>query len=82
MAAVRLVFNMRAFRDLRCLPSVQDDMFERAQRIASASGPGYAAVRTFNPRNRARAAALTRSYAARRDNARNHTLIANLNAGR
>lgn len=79
---VRLVFNRNAFREIRLQPKVQDNMFERAERIAEACGEGFTAVRTAKPRNRARAAVVTTSIEAINRNARENTLVNNLDAGR
>ncbi len=82
MMATRIVFNRKAFRELRTLPSVQDDLIERAKRIADAAGDGYVVGEPDPPRNRARAAVIASTHQARDDAARNGTLSRSLEAGR
>ena len=80
--AVKIKWNIDAFRQIRLEPKVAADVHDRAERIASAAGDGYEAFPTQSPRNRARAAVVTTSMKAIRDNARNQTLLRNLDAGR
>lgn len=61
--------------------SVERAALRRAQRIATAAGPGYKATSMVG-RNRARASVITDTYAARVDNARRNTLLRSLGAGR
>ena len=82
MARPKIKWNNPAFREIRTLPAVDADMQSRADRVAAAAGSGYEAKRTANPRNRARAAVVTTSYRAIRENARNNTLLRALDAGR
>ena len=82
MARPKIKWNNAAFREIRLLPEVDRDMQDRAERVASAAGAGYEAKRTDNPRNRARAAVVTTSYRAIRENARNNTLLRSLQAGK
>ena len=79
---MKIKWNRAAFREIRTLPAVDADMQSRAERVASAAGSGYEAKRTDNPRNRARAAVVTTSYRAIRENARHQTLLKSLDAGR
>ncbi|PVE94994.1 hypothetical protein [Microbacterium sp. TPD7012] len=81
MAKSQIKWNLRAFRELRLEPGVIDDLGERADAIADAAGPGYEAS-TFEGKNRGRASVITANANARRDNARNQTLIRSLDAGR
>ena len=61
---------------------VSDEMVRRvaaeAQRVADASGSGYVAETTDRPHTRARAAVITATGEARRDNAANNTMLKNL----
>ena len=82
MARPKITWNRDAFRQIRLLPEVDADMQSRAARVAAAAGSGYEAKRTDAPRNRARAAVVTTSYRAIRENARNNTLLRALDAGR
>lgn len=79
--ALKIKWNRGAFRELRTQPKVQADIVERAERIAEACGAGFE-VRASEPRNRARAVVLTVEPAAMVRNARDHTLLSNLDAGR
>lgn len=81
MAKPRIKWNVKAFRELRLDPGVMDDLERRADAIADAAGPGYEAS-TFEGRNRGRASVITGDWKARIDNARNQTLLRNLDAGR
>lgn len=81
MAKVRVEINRKAVRDLLRSPEVQSDLERRAQRIASAAGPGHR-VATGVGRNRARTAVIAASYEARRREARDRNLTRSLDAGR
>lgn len=80
--APKIKWNRDAFRQIRLLPEVAADVHDRARRVAEAAGNGYEAFPTADPRNRSRAAVVTTSRKAMRDNARNQTLLRNLDAGR
>lgn len=80
--AVKIRYNRNAFREIRLMPEVAAEVHRRAERIAGAAGEGYEAFPTQAPRNRARAAVVTTSMRAIRDNARNQTLLRSLDAGR
>lgn len=80
--ATRIVFNTQAFRELRTLPAMWDDVTERAERIAAACGDGFEAHRSTQRVNRAGAIVITATAEARARNARENTLIVNLTAGR
>lgn len=81
MAKPRIKWNVKAFRELRLEPGVITDLGRRADAIADAAGAGYEAS-TFAGRNRGRASVITGDYAAIRDNAKNQTLLRNLDRGR
>lgn len=78
---VRVVINRAAVGALLKSPEVQRDLEDRAERIADAAGPGFE-VRTDVGPHRARAAVLTATPEAVEANARDHTLIRSLDAGR
>jgi hypothetical protein len=78
---VKIKWNLRAFDEIRRSPKVEAELRRRAQRIATACGPGYVAV-SGKGRTRARAAVITADQRAVRDNASNNTLIRNLDRGR
>jgi hypothetical protein len=82
MAKPKIKWNRDAFRQVRLLPEVAADVHGRAERIAVAAGDGYEAFPTQAPRSRARAAVVTTSFRAIRENARNQTLLRHLDAGR
>lgn len=81
MAKSRIKWRVAGFRELRLEPGVIDDLGERADRIAAAAGAGYEPS-TFEGRNRGRASVITADFDARRDNAKNQTLLRSLDAGR
>lgn len=82
MASVRIEWNMPGFRALRTDPAVVADLRRRAENIAAACGEGYIAEANPAPRRRARAAVITATGKAIRDNAENNTLLRNLGRGR
>lgn len=80
---MRIKFKQGAFREIRTLPAVQDEVEKRADRIASASGPGYVVQSgVTGGRGRARSAVITGDFDAILDNARHQTLLRNLDAGK
>ena len=79
---MKIKFNRNAFREIRLLPEVAADVHDRAERVAAAAGEGFDAFPTQAPRNRARAAVVTTSMKAIRQNARDNTLLRALDAGR
>lgn len=81
MAKSNIKWRVAGFRELRLEQGVIDDLGERADRIAAAAGAGYEPS-TFEGRNRGRASVITADRAARRDNAKNQTLLRSLDAGR
>lgn len=81
MAKSRIKWRLAGFRELRLDPAVVADLGERAERIADASGAGYEAS-TFEGRNRGRASVITADFKAIHDNAKNQTLLRNLDRGR
>lgn len=81
MADVKLRWNMAGFRELRTSARVRADILRRARNVAAVAGDGYRADPS-DTRNRARAAVVTDSDAAKADNARNQTLLRALDAGR
>lgn len=81
VAKMKIKWNRNGFRELRTDPAVQANIVERAERIADACGPGFE-VRASTPRNRARAVVLTTEPAAMVRNARDHTLLTNIDKGR
>jgi len=82
VATPKIRYNRNAFRDLRLLPEVAADVHARARRVAAAAGEGYVAVPTADPYSRSRAAVVTTSAQAVRDNARTNALLRALDAGR
>lgn len=82
---MRIKWNNQGFYDIRHAPGVQRDLNNRAARIAAAAGDGY---RTSSmqgarkPQGRWRATVITATYKAKRDNAKNNTLLRSLDRGR
>jgi hypothetical protein len=79
---MRIRWNNRFYDVQRTAPVIQHELVRRASRIAAACGEGYAADLDASGRVSARSSVYTRTYQARRDNARNNTILRNLDAGR
>lgn len=79
--AVRIVYNLAAFRELRTAPAVQADITRRAEAVAAAAGEGYEAKQMTQSKTRARAIVYPDTYAAAVDNSENQTLLRALQAG-
>lgn len=82
----KIVFNIRAFEQLRKDPRVVADLKARADRIAAAcnahvEGDGYEGS-VQEGRNRAHGSVITTDFESMADNARNQRLVRNLDAGR
>lgn len=76
MAKSRVKWLMKGFAELRTAPGVLKVLNENAEAMAQAAGEGYVprpAYRTGG-RGRGRASVSAMTYAACRDNAKNHTL--------
>lgn len=81
VARVRVVHNRKAYAALLKEAGVLADVRARARRVAEAAGDGYV-MESDDPHTRARAAVITATGDAVRDNAKNQTLIRSLDAGR
>lgn len=80
---VRLRFNQRkAFRELRSAPGVQQDLAERAARIAAAAGQGVEVLPAQTPRERAHLIVAPVTEDAVRRVAKDNALIRAMEAGR
>lgn len=77
----KLKLNKAGVRQLLKSPEMQAVMTARAKRIAAAAGPGHA-VEPDNTGDRARATVVTRSYAAKKAEAKNRNLTRAIQAGR
>ena len=75
---MRIVFNRRAFREIRTGEKVRNETKKHADRIADAANAGgdlgYRSS-TLPGRNRARSTVITTTHQAMADNARYNTLI-------
>lgn len=74
MAKSRVKWNNKAFRELRLLPEILEEVEQRADDVASKAGFGYKASAVYG-KNRARASVITATFDAILDNARNNTLL-------
>ena len=83
-AKVAIKWRKGAFAELRTLPGVMAELDRRAEKIAAAAGPGYAVnpARATGGKVRGRASVKTATTAARRREAKDHTLLRALNAGK
>lgn len=79
---MKIVWNVKGFETLKRHPGVQRDIVRRAEAIAKQAGDGYIVLEPTQHPKRDRAAILTGTREARRDNARNMTLVKALGAGR
>lgn len=79
---MRVVIKRSGIKALLVSPQAQADLAARAEAIASACGPGYAATPAQTPRRRAHRVVSPQTPEAKADNATNNTLIRNLDAGR
>lgn len=70
----RIEWKMSGFRELRRVDALRQLLHDYAKVGARAAGDGYIARAGDRP-TRARAAVITATYRARRDNLRNHTLL-------
>lgn len=68
--AAKIKYNIKAFRELRTLPAVQDLCHEIAVDIATAAGDGYAVADRESPRSRARSVVYAETNQAKADAAR------------
>lgn len=82
--AVKFRWRSNVFREIRTMPGVLSELEARGARIASAAGDGYetSGAGVTGGRGRGRVAVFTATPDAMRDNARNHTLLSALGAGR
>jgi len=76
MGSPRIDWDMGGFREVRSRPETQAAVAALAAQVASSAGDGYETrpVEVSGGRGRAREAVLTATYAARKNEARNHTL--------
>lgn len=74
MAEPRIQWKMRGFRQIRCSEGAENFVHDKAVLGARAGGDGYIA-RSGVGRTRARAAVITATWEAMKDNAENHTLL-------
>lgn len=79
---MRVVHHAKAYRAVLTDPKLVADLRRRAEQIAAASGEGYEAKSEPLPKRRARAAVVTVSAKAKRENSAENTLIRNLSAGK
>lgn len=81
--ALRIQWNLAAFRELRTDPGIVADIEERASRIAAAAGDGHEVnVSTSGGRGRARASVVTATADAMRSESEDMTLTSAIDAGR
>lgn len=83
MSNIKIKLTRNGPRDIRISKGVEDDLMARAERIASAAGPGMEARQSAGPRrSRARAAVVTTTYEARYAEATRRALTNSIMAGR
>ena len=78
--AVRIKWRLAGFREVRTSPEVMAELNRLAAGVAARAGEGYVAepAAVTGGRGRGRAAVITATEDARRDQAENHTLEASL----
>lgn len=79
--SVTFRWNHNSLYEVRSLPGVRAEVEKHAARIATASGAGYkwsSQQGRKNPQGRWRAIVYPDTWSARRDNARNNTLLRQL----
>lgn len=81
---VRIRWRLEGFREIRTLGATGDAVQSMAEDIAAACGTdlGYMALRTEQPRNRARSAVVTTTVESMLDNNRHDRILTNVEAGR
>lgn len=77
----QIELNSQGVRDLLRSPEIRADLERRAQAIATAAGPGFAADSTVGP-NRARASVGTTDIESMRAEAEDRALTRAIDAGR
>lgn len=83
MARVDVKWRLAGFREARTSPKVLAELVKRAERIAAASGDGFEVdSQITGGRGRARASVRTATRAAVKKNAREQTLLRNLDRGK
>lgn len=82
-AKTKIAWNLAGFRALRTSPKMLQNLQRRAERIADKAGPGFMATPSgvTGGRGRGRAAVVAATRNANRKNAKDHTLMKNLDAG-
>ncbi|QOW64958.1 hypothetical protein IDM48_11560 [Rothia amarae] len=78
---MELKLNRKGVGEILRSPELRKVALDRAQKIANASGEGYAATSRIGSK-RARASVFTESREARLDNAKRQTILRNVGAGR
>ena len=80
----RIKFRHGALKEIRTSPEAMAAVQKRARKIADACGPGFGVTRVevTKGRGRARTTVQTVTPNAAKRNARDHTIMRNLSAGR
>lgn len=78
----RIKWNMKGWRDLRKSAQVQEDLFDRAERIRDGCGDEGFSAWVFEGKNRARASVVAFHPHAIAKNAKHNTILNNLDRGR
>lgn len=81
MARTKIVWRRPSFREIRTSAPVRAMVQDSVDAIAEACGEGYEAE-VSEGRSRVRGSVVTADFAAMTDNARNNTLLKNIEAGR
>lgn len=81
MAKAKIKMNNAAVVEMLKSPALEAVLLSNAERIAGSAGSGYEAELGAGGRTRSRAFVSTATYEARRDNAKNATLLRALGGG-
>ncbi|ALA67562.1 hypothetical protein [Corynebacterium lactis] len=78
---MKIKWNREAFEQIRRAPGIVADLNARAGRIAEAAGPGFEPG-SYEGKTRHRASVITATAKAKAQDAKHHTILRSVDAGR